>query len=423
MRTVRAFTACLTFAIATVALGGPNQWTPLQSPPGDFDIEHLIIRDPERLYASTRNDLWRSHDAGASWQNIGQAASWGFNIHAWMSELNRDHLLVIGWDKLGQSFDGGDTWSSLKIPTAFGWGATGVAASLDSRTIYAGAARSCGGLFGGCIGGGVHRTTDGGKKWSTVGLEDETIGAIAVAITDPNLLFASVEAVPSQGKQRRLMRSVDGGRNWTAVPLGGHAIRSLVIDRTNASNVYAKTGVGLLASRDRGSSWTQLTTVDSAFAVDRVDPTTLYLGAIVADVSLPPPGFVPPPPGGSVPPPPPGTVPPPPPLPPTPPPPAPAPAPATYRLLISRSTDAGQTWSTFIDAPLIGYAVGRGGGAAITPGAERHTFYATVGSQIFVHTLIPRRPLRIQNDGEGAALDAAAIFGVSPPSRFFQADD
>lgn len=423
MRTVRVVTACLTFAIAATALGGSNQWTPLQSPAGDSSIWNLIVRDPECLYASTIHDLWRSRDGGASWHRLGQTLAWGFGAHAWLNEMNRNHLLVIGGEKLGQSFDGGDTWSAQDVPSALGWGPRGVAASLDSRTIYAGSARSCGGLFGGCSGGGLHRTTDGGRKWSAIALKDETIGAIAVALTDPNLVFASVEAQSSQGSQRKLMRSIDSGRNWTVLPFGGHEIRSLAIDPTNASNVYAKTASGLFASRDRGGSWTQLTTIDASFAVDRADPSILYLCAIVADVSLPPPGSVPPPPpGGAVPPPPPGTVPPPPPIPPTPPPPAPTPAPVTYRLVISRSTDAGQNWSPFIDAPLIDYVVGLGGQPGITPGADRHTFYAVVGSQIFTYKFVPTRPLRIQDDGKDAALSAASIFGVSPPSRFFAAD-
>src|SRR5882724_3827871 len=62
-------------------------------------------------------------------------------------------------------------------------------------------------------------------------------------------------------------RSGDDGRNWTEIndSATAHAfVYAMVVDPIGT--VYAMTNIGLLASRDRGSSWTTISTLYSDIA-------------------------------------------------------------------------------------------------------------------------------------------------------------
>ena len=63
-------------------------------------------------------------------------------------------------------------------------------------------------------GGGIFKSTDGGKTWAFKGLrETQTIGRIVVHPTDPNLVYvAALGAIWSSNAERGLYRTRDGGK-------------------------------------------------------------------------------------------------------------------------------------------------------------------------------------------------------------------
>ena len=92
-------------------------------------------------------------------------------------------------------------------------------------------------------GDGMYRSTDAGKTWTHVGFENtDAICKVRVDPTDPNIVFASVfgkYAVPSA--DRGVFKSTDGGVTWKKVLYRDDKTGSIdvEIDRTNPKVVYA----------------------------------------------------------------------------------------------------------------------------------------------------------------------------------------
>src|SRR4029079_6938530 len=129
-------------------------------------------------------------------------------------------------------------------------------------------------------GNGVYKSTDGGKTWTHLGLENtQHIGKIAVDPRNPNVVFvAAIGHLYAANPDRGVFRSRDGGRTWQKVLFKDDNVGAVevVIDPTNSSVVYAGLwntrrppwytyapsngpGGGIFKSTDGGTSWKQLT--------------------------------------------------------------------------------------------------------------------------------------------------------------------
>jgi photosystem II stability/assembly factor-like uncharacterized protein len=117
-----------------------------------------------------------------------------------------------------KTVNGGDSWAPLTDSTDIrSIGAIAVAPS-DPNVIYVGTGEAC---IRGDIsyGNGVYKSVDAGKTWTHLGLEDTRhIGRIAV---DPNnadvVLVAALGHAFGPNQERGIYRSTDGGKNWTKV--------------------------------------------------------------------------------------------------------------------------------------------------------------------------------------------------------------
>ncbi|HLI94786.1 MAG TPA: hypothetical protein VKT72_01730, partial [Candidatus Baltobacteraceae bacterium] len=130
-------------------------------------------------------------------------------------------------------FDGQDTGSI---------GALAVAPS-DPNVIYAGSGE---GLRRPdlSVGDGIYKSTDAGKTWAHLGLRDgQQINGLAVDPRDPNRVFAAVMGHPyGPNQERGLYRSTDGGATWQCVLCkndGNTGAARVVIDPKNPQVVYA----------------------------------------------------------------------------------------------------------------------------------------------------------------------------------------
>jgi hypothetical protein len=93
------------------------------------------------------------------------------------------------------------------------------------------------------VGNGIYKSTDAGKTWEHLGLRDgQQIPALAVDPRDPKRLFAAVLGHPyGPNEERGIFRSTDGGVTWTKVlhkdvTTGGADVQ---VDPTNPDVVYA----------------------------------------------------------------------------------------------------------------------------------------------------------------------------------------
>jgi len=130
-------------------------------------------------------------------------------------------------------FDGQDTGSI---------GALAVAPS-DPDVLYAGSGE---GLRRPdlSVGDGIYKSTDAGKTWRHLGLRDgQQINGIAIDPRDPNKVFAAVMGHPyGPNKERGLYRSTDGGATWQCVLCkndGDTGAATVAIDQQHPDVVYA----------------------------------------------------------------------------------------------------------------------------------------------------------------------------------------
>jgi photosystem II stability/assembly factor-like uncharacterized protein len=139
--------------------------------------------------------------------------------------------------------DGGNTWINvsdgyLKVGIV---GALAVAPS-DPNVIYAGTGEAC--IRGNAMPGeGIYKSVDAGKTWKYTGLaEAQTISKICVDPKDEDLVYAAVLGHPfGPNPERGVYRSRDGGKTWQRVLFKNDKTGAvdLIIDPNNSRVLYA----------------------------------------------------------------------------------------------------------------------------------------------------------------------------------------
>jgi photosystem II stability/assembly factor-like uncharacterized protein len=167
------------------------------------------------LFASQYNP---SLFSGMKWREIGPFR--GGRVEAVTGIPGNPNVFYFGAVAGGvwKTENGGVTWKPLfdKEPVA-SIGAIAVAPS-DPNVIYVGTGEAC---IRSDIsyGNGVYKSTDGGKTWTNVGLKDSRhIGAIIVDPQDPNIVFvAALGHAYGTNTERGVFRTADGGKTWQKV--------------------------------------------------------------------------------------------------------------------------------------------------------------------------------------------------------------
>ena len=177
-----------------------------------------------------------------------------------------------------KTYDGGTYWENVSdgFFKTSAVGAIAVAPS-DHNVIYAGMGEAC--IRGDVsYGDGVYRSTDGGKTWTNVGLENTRhISRIRIHPTDPDLVYvAALGHAFGPNDERGIFRSKDGGKNWEKVLFKSDkaGAADLSMDPNNPRMLYAAIweavrtphslisggpDSGIFRSTDGGDTWTEIT--------------------------------------------------------------------------------------------------------------------------------------------------------------------
>ncbi len=172
--------------------------------------------------------------------------------------------------------DGGQTW----LPASDGYfggtiGAFGVSES-NPDVVYVGTGEYA--IRGNVShGDGVFKTTDGGHKWSYLGLaETQQIARVRVHPTNPDIVWVAAQGhVYGPNAERGIYKTTDGGKNWRKVLFRNDSTGAadLVVDPANPDVLYASfwqvyrkpwmlnsggAGSSIYKSTDGGEHWTEL---------------------------------------------------------------------------------------------------------------------------------------------------------------------
>jgi photosystem II stability/assembly factor-like uncharacterized protein len=140
----------------------------------------------------------------------------------------------------------GITWRPVS-DGFFHTGTVGAIAVAESNpnVVYAGTGEACLRASTVSHGDGVYKSTDAGKTWTNVGLGDtHQIGKIRIDPSDPDLVYvAAVGHVYGPNEQRGVFRSRDGGKTWEKILYVNNKTGAVDIsmDPRNSRVLYATT--------------------------------------------------------------------------------------------------------------------------------------------------------------------------------------
>lgn len=164
--------------------------------------------------------------SGLQWRNIGPFH--GGRVSAVTGVIGQPGVFYLGAPAGGvwKTTSAGVTWYPIfdQFKNVSGIGAIQVAPS-DPNVIYVGTGDSVSGPSG----DGMYKSTDAGKTWTHVGLEETTkINRILIDPHDPNIVVASTQG-DAQRDGRGIYRTTDGGRTWqnTLKPENANGTRDL----------------------------------------------------------------------------------------------------------------------------------------------------------------------------------------------------
>ena len=240
-----------------------------------------VVGDPLVYYmGTTGGGVWKTFDAGASWQNISDGFFKTGSVGAVAVSESDPNVVFVGMgehavrgvmtsygDGVYKSTDAGKTWKKMGLDL------TRQIANIrihptNPDIVYVAAQ---GALNGSSEERGVYKSIDGGATWKKVLYVDQNTGCseLSMDMTNPRILYAAMWEhrrtpweIKSGGKGSGMYKSTDAGETWKKIEKGlpkEKGKMAVGISRSNPDKLYAvvegnseKEEGGLFASNDGG---------------------------------------------------------------------------------------------------------------------------------------------------------------------------
>lgn len=215
-----------------------------------------VTRQPNLFYmGASSGGVWKSTNYGKSWENLSDGQFANANIGAIAVAPSDPNVIYVGTGEsairnsalmgegMYKSTDAGKTWTHIGLDD------TQIISRIvvdqkDPNLVYVAA---LGHEFGSNAERGVFKSSDGGKTWKKILFVDNNTGAIDLVVNprNPQVMFAATWQVyrrawtlESGGPGSGIYKSSDGGEHWSRI---GH-------DTGLPAGIYGRIGLGIAPS-------------------------------------------------------------------------------------------------------------------------------------------------------------------------------
>jgi photosystem II stability/assembly factor-like uncharacterized protein len=220
-----------------------------------------VINDPLTYYmGTTGGGLWKTEDAGASWKNISDGYFKTGSVGAVAVSESNSNIIYCGMgehavrgvmtsygDGVYKSTDAGKTWKKIGLDNTQHISRI-VIHPTNPNIVYVAAQ---GALYGPTKERGIYKSIDGGKSWKNVLFLNELTGGVELSMdmNYPEIIYAAMWEhqrkpwkIISGGGGSGLYKSIDGGENWFKIDNDlpkEKGKMAIAVSRSNSNKVYA----------------------------------------------------------------------------------------------------------------------------------------------------------------------------------------
>lgn len=228
--------------------------------------------NPEILFAGTLQGVFRSVDAGGTWQQISPVGD--REIHEVESlavdPLNPDVVYAGTWHLPWKTNDGGKTWRSIKRGLIVDSDVFSMIVDPEhTRTVYLSACS------------GIYKSEDAGLLFHKINGIPSSARRTRVLMQDP-----ADRQIVYAGTTEGLYKTVDGGHTFKRMTDADVIVNDVYVNPSNPKHVLLATDRGgVLTSDNGGASFAESNEGISgrkveALLVDRRDPERMYAGVV-----------------------------------------------------------------------------------------------------------------------------------------------